>query len=243
MTNRDHEMEWRDLGYPEKMGSAKFLPPPDRNFVRVYHLTSAEHGISSISLGRLKVARIREVNDPFELMPLNSHEREIRRLLLRFKDSQNSKIGLLCFSQNWTNPILWSHYADKHKGICLGFDLRREQIQKIYYVKERSRMVGTSITTDIENLLLRTKFEGWEYEQEIRRVVDLSITEQENDLYFLPFDGDLLLKEVILGVRNQFSLEVIRKLKEATNPAAVVFKTRLEYEGFRIVGDGNDPPA
>ncbi len=242
MTKRNLETEWRNLGYPEKMGSAKFLPPPDRNFVRAYHLTSAEHGISSISLSRLKVARISEVNDPFELLPLNSHEREMRRLLERFKNSQNSKIGMLCFSQNWTNPLLWSHYADMHKGICLGFDLRREQVQEVLYAEERPRMVGTSITTDIENLLLRIKFKGWEYEQEIRRFVDLSKAEQENGLYFLPFDGDLRLKEVILGVRNQFSLEVIRKLKEAMTPAAVVFKTRLEYEGFRIVGDGNYPP-
>ena len=126
MAKRD-EMELMRLGYPKGMGSAKFLPPPDRDFIRAYHLTSAEHGISGISLSRLKVARFSEVNDPFELMALNSHNREIRRLLRRFKVSQNSKTGLLCFSGNWTNPLLWSHYANKHKGICLGFDLRQKR--------------------------------------------------------------------------------------------------------------------
>ena len=44
----DYGVEWTRLVYPKEMGSAKFLPPPDHNFVRVYHLTSAEHGISSI---------------------------------------------------------------------------------------------------------------------------------------------------------------------------------------------------
>ena len=249
MTIKDHETEWMALGYPKGMGSAKFLPPPDRNFIRAYHLTSAEHGISSISLSRLKVARFSEVNDPFELMALNSHRREIRQLVGRFKDSQNNKMGLLCFSTNWTNPVLWSHYANRHKGICLGFDLRPgSEVQEVLYKEKRPRIelgpLGdpSSIPADLQDLLLRTKFIGWKYEQERRRFVDLSKAKQEKGLYFLPFDEDLRLKEVILGVRNDLSLEAIRKLTEVTNPGAVVFKTRLERRFFRIVGDGRYPP-
>jgi hypothetical protein len=249
MTIKDHETEWIALGYPKGMGSAKFLPPPDRNFVRAYHLTSAEHGISSIGLNRLKVARFSEVNDPFELMALNFHKRGIRQMLRHFKDSQNSKTGLLCFSRNWTDPVLWSHYATKHKGICLGFDLRVGiEVQGVVYAEKRPRMEsGThedppSIPTDLHDLLLRTKFIGWKYEQELRRFVDLSKAKQEKGLYFLPFDEDLRLKEVILGERNDLSLEAIRKLTKATNPGAVVFKTRLERRSFRIVGDGKYPP-
>jgi hypothetical protein len=250
MTKGHNEKEWTVLGYPEGMGSAKFrLSPPNRDFIRAYYLTSAEHGISSISLGRLKVTRFSEVNDPFELMALNVHRSEIRKLMTHNKDSQNIKTGLLCFSKNWTNPILWSHYADKHKGICLGFDLRRgSEVQEVDYEKERLRMEpGThggppSISPGLQDRLLRTKFEGWQYEQEIRRFVDLSKARQEKGLYFLPLDEDLRLKEVILGVRNDFSLDDIRKLTKAVNPIAVVFKTRLERRGFRIVGDGRYPP-
>jgi len=131
MTKRDYEMEWMRLDYLEGMGSAKFLPPPDSNFVRAYHLTSAEHGESDIRLGRLKVAQFSEVNDPFELMALNFHKPETFQLAKDFKDEHNIKTGLLCFSKNWTNPVLWSHYAEKHKGICLGFDLRREGVQEV----------------------------------------------------------------------------------------------------------------
>jgi hypothetical protein len=38
MTKRNYEKKWRDAGYPKRMGSAKFLPPPDHNFRRAYHL-------------------------------------------------------------------------------------------------------------------------------------------------------------------------------------------------------------
>lgn len=246
MKKGGYEQEWREAGYPEGMGSAKFLPPPDRNFRRVYHLTSAEHGINSISLRRLKVARFSDANDPFELMAFNTHKRDIRKLLKRFKALQNSRMGLLCFSMNWTNPLLWSHYASKHQGICLGFDLMLgDGIQKVTYAAKRPRLRDQDtqpITEVLQNQLLGTKFDGWQYEQELRRFVDLSKTRHEKGLYFLPFDEDLRLKEVILGVRNDLSLEAIRQLVKSTNPEAVVFKTRLEYRGFRIVGDGSYRP-
>jgi hypothetical protein len=90
MTNHDHDRAWRDAGYPNQMGSTKFPPPPDPEFVRAYHLTSSEHGMSSISLCRQKVARFSDANDPFELLAFNTHEREIRRLLRRFKNTQNT---------------------------------------------------------------------------------------------------------------------------------------------------------
>ncbi len=245
--NDDNDAEWSALGYPKEMGSAKFgLPPPDHSLVRAYHLTSAEHGISSISLNRLKVSCFSEVNDPFELKALNSHKREIRELLRRM-DSEVRNTGLLCFSANWTNPLLWSHYASNHKGICLGFDLKRSEVQCVVYKRKRQRLRSSSDAdplsiSSVRNLLLRTKFIGWKYEQECRRFVDLSKAKQEGKLHFSPFDEGLCLKEVILGERNDLCLEAIRTLTKATNPGAVVFKTRLERRGFRIVGDGDYPP-
>ena len=250
MTKQDNEMEWMRLGYPEGMGSAKFgLPPPGPNFVRAYYLTSTECGKSDIRHRRRKVAEFSDVNDPFELIALNFHKRETRQLVTRFKDSFNSSTGLLCFSKNWTNPLLWSHYGEKHKGICLGFDLRRgDEVQEVSYVEKRLRMQDEdphSIPEDLKDLLLRTKFKGWEYEQELRRFVELSKAKQEQvkrrKLYFWPFGEDLRLKEVILGEQND-SLEDIRKLTKDTNPDAVVFKTRKERRGFRIVGDGDYRP-
>lgn len=35
----------------------------------------------------------------------------------------NKNKGLLCFSDNWKSPVMWAHYAAKHHGICLGFDV------------------------------------------------------------------------------------------------------------------------
>lgn len=31
--------------------------------------------------------------------------------------------GITCFSETNDNILMWSHYSNKHEGICLGFDI------------------------------------------------------------------------------------------------------------------------
>jgi hypothetical protein len=233
----DFNKEWAEHGYLEEMGSAKFLPPPDPEYVRAYHFASADHAIINIEQQRLKVARFSEVNDPFELLALNSHSAETRRRLAQNKDLHDRTRGLLCFSRNWTNPLLWSHYAKNHKGICLSFDLRLAEVSMVNYIERRLPANG------LFELLLITKYVGWSYEQELRKFIDLSTTTREGALYFVSFDDSLRLKEVILGQRSRLRLEDIRDLVDSKNLKAAVFKTRLERRGFRIVGDGRYPPS
>jgi hypothetical protein len=35
---------------------------------------------------------------------------------------QPSSVGIYCVSTNYDDVLMWSHYADSHKGICLEFD-------------------------------------------------------------------------------------------------------------------------
>ena len=52
---------------------------------------------------------------------------------LRDKDKLDSENGILCFSEDWTDPVLWTHYGAKHRGICLGFDVKDGFAKKIVY--------------------------------------------------------------------------------------------------------------
>ena len=244
----DYREEWRLLGYQEGMGSASFLRPPGSDFVRAYYMTSSKFAVNDIGLCRLKVARFSEVNDPFELLGLNCHDPNTRKLAARFRESQNNKAGLLSFSANWTNPVLWSHYAARHKGICLGFDLKRTTVQDVEYNDERLREElpdhknPDTIPEGIKDRLYRTKSGDWKYEQEIRVFVDLKKATTEGALHFWPFDENMRLAEVILGPRCDQKLKTIDKLVAATNPNAVVFKARLAFRSFRVVLDGRTRP-
>jgi hypothetical protein len=182
--------KWQNAGYRTDMGSSAVVPPPPENFVRVYHLTTAEFAIINIENGRIKVARFLDLNDPFELMALNLRERHVRRVARDFKKEQNNHTGLLCFSADWTNPVLWSHYAEKHHGICLGFDLKREFAQRVKY--EDKRILAdlgndedpSTLSENLQELLRRTKYRHWQYEEELRVFLPLKDTIKIGDLHF-----------------------------------------------------------
>jgi hypothetical protein len=245
----DYMEKWLSLGYQKGMGSSSFLHPPTADFVRAYYMTSSEFAVSDIGLRRLKVARFSEVNDPFELLGLNCHDPKVRKLTARFRESWDNKTGLLSFSANWTNPVLWSHYAARHKGICLGFDLKRSTVQSVEYEDKRLRAAlpddknPAMVPGDIQDRLCLTKSRAWNYEQEIRVFVDLKKATREGGLYFWPFNRNMRLAEVILRPRCDHELTAITTLIAAMSPDAVVFKSRLAFRSFRVVLDGRTRPS
>ena len=244
----DYTEEWTRLGYENDLGSCSFLPPPAPDFVRAYHMTCVTHALSDIEQRRLKVARFSEANDPFELLGLNCHVKAVRRLTKRFIEKQDRLKGLLSFSENWTNPVLWSHYGAKHHGICLGFDLLRSRVEKVKYADKRLREKLPDdkdpdyIPSDIRDQLARTKSRDWQYEQELRVLVNLSDASRQGNLYFWPFSQDLRLAEVILGPRCDRRLGDVRSLVARSTSEAVSFKARLAFRSFRVVLDGRTRP-
>ncbi|MCH9051058.1 MAG: DUF2971 domain-containing protein, partial [Proteobacteria bacterium] len=186
--------EWENAGYEKYMGSAAVVPPPPKNFIRVYHLSPEEFAISNVKLGRMKVARFLDLNAPFELMALNFRERRMRKVVRDFKSVYDSHTGLFCFSADWTDPVLWSHYGDKHRGICLGFNLMRDCAQEVQYEDERILAnLGEEgdpliLNKELQDLLLRTKYRHWQYEKELRVFVPLEGAITEGSMHFCPFD-------------------------------------------------------
>ena len=227
--------------------------PTPAGFVRVYHLTLLEHAKTDIQHCRLKVATFSDANDPFELLALNCRgrsNREARKVLQKFKASEGDRTGLLCFSRSWTNPVLWSHYAAGHKGVCLGFDVKEDIVEEVKYADElltarlNDEQDPTSIPDDLQDLLFVTKFRHWEYENEVRRFVELSEAQRDGTLYFWPFDDNMRLREVILGpLCARSELEPMRALVVATNADAVVSRARLGFGSFEVRPDGRYQPS
>lgn len=229
------------------MGSAAVVRPPSKEFIRVYHLLPAEYGLIAIGLRRLKVARFSDLNDPFELMALNFRERRIRNIVRDFKNAYDAKTGLLCFSADWTSTVLWSHYAEKHRGICLGFNLLRECAETVLYEDQRigaelEDSEPTRLDNDLQELLLCTKFHHWRYEEEVRRFVSLEQAVQEGNLYVYPFNQSLQLTEVILGPQCNLSLDEVRNLAKAVHTGVAVFKSRLAHKWFSVVPEESTVP-
>ena len=162
-----------------------------------------------------------------------------------YKKDQHDRIGLLCFSTNWKSPLLWSHYAEKHRGLCLGFDLRASTMQAVKYEDQRLRVEmgaqdgdAVKIPGELKALLLKTKARCWEYEGETRRFIRLSEAELDNQLYFWPFSDDMRLIEVIIGSECRRLPSEIERITNSVNPGIYVSKARLAWRSFTIVPDG-----
>jgi hypothetical protein len=208
--------------------------------MRVYHFLPAEWALDDLRKKRLKISKIDQTNDPFELWCVDQPDREIRDALRAYKKDMSEKFGLICFSEDWVNPLLWSHYAEKHRGICLGFDLDRRVLRKIDYVQERSAL-KMPITSETADTLLWTKYWDWKYEEEWRAW--LKLDEQEDDgNYFYRFDTQpdfMRLREVIVGPLCDRTEVEVRAALGGTSQKIEVIKARLAFRTFRVVKKQN----
>ncbi|UCV13611.1 DUF2971 domain-containing protein [Quatrionicoccus australiensis] len=84
------------------------------------------------------------------------------------------KIGVLCLSTVKDDILMWSHYADSHRGICLEFDGYFDffsHAQEVKYPTVRPRINPfRQNNEDMMEAALLTKADHWKYEQEWRIV-------------------------------------------------------------------------
>lgn len=204
--------------------------------MRVYYFTSAKFGLENIKEKRLKVSDFNNVNDPFELLGIKLSGKNLRSELKKLKSQISKETGFICFSEDWQNPLLWGHYAENHKGICLGFDVKDEHLKKVKYVKQR--LDNSKCYAKKKEKLLTTKFSHWSYEKEHRMIIDLSTRSYDKcKLFFKPFSTHLKLREVIIGCESKVSQSKVKELCEGKYKNIKIFNSRAAFRDFKIVYD------
>jgi DUF2971 family protein len=106
--------------------------------MRVYRFLEAQYALKTLYEHRMKISTFTDLNDPFELCPFRIDSEEDREGFAALQQEFAPDYGVVCFSRDWHNPVLWSHYGEKHKGICLGFDVSDEHVMSVNYIQERS---------------------------------------------------------------------------------------------------------
>lgn len=142
--------------------------------------------------------------------------------------------GVFSLAADCLNPLMWSHYADEHNGICIGYSVERDpkpKPQKAIY--NGGRVIKTSVihkaivrglksaTNKLEQAILLRKSREWRYEKEWRLIGSQGIQ-----------DSPLLLREIVFGLRCKASVKytVVKALENR------LFDVKF-YE-IRIAGDG-----
>ena len=211
----------------------------------LYHFVNACHGLENIKNRRLKVARIMELNDPFEFLSVDLSDPYFRKALNELKKQNSENYGILCFSTTWRNPLLWAHYADKHKGVCLEFEVPDEGSAKIEYVKNRLKCPKRldELTQEFMKKLLLTKFVHWAYEEEYRLWVSLKSPEKDTaGLFYVPFsETDLRLTSVIVGAESCITPSKVCEALGDLNGHVKKIKARADFQSFDVVRDREDP--
>jgi len=215
--------------------------------MRVYKYYSAKWAWEAIIKKRLKVSTYVDINDPFEFRAIGTEDRVVRRMTEGMLDRLQHEIGFVSFCKNRKNPVIWSHYAESYKGICLGFDVDDQLLNKIDYVHNRINLSEEAywvITEDKDRfpkLLLTTKFSHWKYESERRVFFKLNEPEiiRENDFFFAPFKDNFSLKEIILGPKYVMPTDESKRRElglALENSTDCKIKTaRLAFKSFNVV--------
>ena len=203
----------------------------------VYHFINAKFGLAALKNRRLKITRINELNDPFELLGVVLSDPKIQKTMEGTKEELSKDTGILCFCENWKNPLLWSHYADKHKGICLEFEVSCTAFKKVDYIQCRIPWPDNPDKAFMERLLF-TKFEDWRYEQEHRVFAELK--EKIDDSYYFDFSEELSLKSVIVGCQSDVTRTEISQALGILSKDVEVFKAKTNLNLFDVVREENE---
>ena len=209
--------------------------------MRVYHFLPARYGIENIENRRLKIARLKDLNDPFEMLSIACSTVDERKAWQATKREAHDIMGLVCFSKNWQNPVQWSHYADKHQGLCLGLEVSDHLLHAVTYSRNRPRFDSSLVAGEDKAALkfmetaLNTKFSHWRYEQEMRVVVQLDQSEVSKNLSFRDFSKDMYLAEVIVGANSAVSRSELTQALGDIGRDVRCKKARLAFRTFRVV--------
>ncbi len=84
-----------------------------------------------------------------------------------------SRQGVACFLPNPDNLLLWAHYSSSHTGVCLKFDITKDEdlfalTFAVKYSKDYPQFDYLTERNQLVDKAMRTKSIHWEYENEVR---------------------------------------------------------------------------
>ena len=155
-------------------------------------------------------------------------------ILLNEFNCIKSSIGIACLSENYDSVLMWSHYANNHKGMCIEYNLVDFNRVlgftpiPVIYSKERNvlrKLRVNSLDQDIMDFFIKSlvcKEDSWKYENEWRIVRDdKACSNQWNEEKHGALLDSISPTSVILGYNAEPQFEEKKKKK-------------CKYEGVRV---------
>lgn len=215
--------------------------------VTLHKYISLDHVVEVMAKQRLYMDDGSNFNDPFELTVIGKEEHTIRKV---------EGLHVLSLTNSFRKKLMWSHYADSHKGVCLTVQVPQELVFSICYSSERvfensdiDKIVKKSlkgrnanVNTDYNSLsrdkkIAFIKDKKWKYEREYRIVCDRDDEHflcHESGKWFLP----VKITNIYLGVnfKRGSNRETRKKIIEICNEKKITIKQMdLSEKNFGLV--------
>lgn len=144
----------------------------------LYNYTRVNKNIlRSILNNTLWCSNTKEFNDPVDPYIRNDKNESSNQ----FYNYLLERIKVACLTTHNDNTLMWSHYADKHKGICIEYDISQLQNNNNFILKKIDYNLSM-LLFDLKNEILldnnksiksiidlfTVKSKEWEYEDEYR---------------------------------------------------------------------------
>jgi len=158
----------------------------------------------------------------FQGVSTGSGKREkIREYFKHLLSAADRDVGIVAFSKRWKNSAMWTHYAKRHEGFCVGFDRNHPLLQyshlkmpggsmhDVEYLPAR-REIDVVVQKDSLSFhdIVFQKSDDWIYEKEVRIAYALTDYDDKRNapdesptklpLYLRRFQPEII-KEVMIG--------------------------------------------
>ena len=209
------------------------------NEIKLYRYLPDEAAIKTIESRSFRVSRLTDLNDPFEWrFGFEGCPPELEPLINNSVDGYielaSHDQGIISFSGKLKDPILWSLYANHHRGVAfeiigkkiseagdgITFEVNEHRHENLFEVEyDKPRIVLPFQTfhqiPDQEKLekmkdFFKRKSESWRYEKEFRWVIGLEACIPYGGRFFWKIPPGLIAR-VIIGFRSSTSELYVRR--------------------------------
>lgn len=190
--------------------------------------------------GEVWHSKFSELNDPFEGFYMNNSNDDAL-------DSLIHSFALGCFSRVKDSLLMWAHYGDSHRGLCLEYEVTdndfRTTFMEVHYSDTVPKIdaierypadhhLAGALKIDIqkEGMVFTTKSKHWDYEEEVRslRILEDPALKGEKS----KFPGQIT--SILFGLRTtERQITTIDKIL-CQRPELEFYRARLKEDSYEI---------
>jgi len=181
--------------------------------------------------------------------------------LSNIKDIMSKYFGVVSCSYNYKHPLMWAHYADSHKGLCLGFDSEfpnsNLKIDSDFLTYKEDKYL---LPIYFRQLKLEERFNyyrdlslwkhiSWAYEEEYRLIASLKKCTPKKQVEMIIKNGECReeeytayyqemnlkdIRKIYLGVEFD-EFEKLKEILKGKNIIPEVFRMKQDINTFSLV--------